>query len=169
MRTSHHHPNRALGIKELEARRMQAGRYFDNSKTAYFVEKKFGISSTTAKEWKKRWKDGVLKAQKQGPRSKLKEEERKKLVKKILKGPTMAGYTNQLWTIQRVTDLIYREYEIKYRPRSVWHLLYALGFSCQRPEKRSRERDEKEIKEWKLEKWPAILKKGLHSKQSSVS
>lgn len=169
MKISHHHPNRALGIKELEARRLQAGRYFDNGKTAYFVEKKFGISSTTAKEWKKRWKDGVLKAQKQGPRSKLRDEERKKLTEKILKGPTAAGYPNQLWTMQRITDLIYEDYKIRYRPRSVWHLLHALGFSCQRPEKKSRERDEKEIKEWKLKKWPAILKKGLHSRQPSVS
>ena len=169
MKTSHHHPNRALGIKELEARRLEAGRYFNNGKTAYFVEKKFNISSATAKEWKERWRKGTLKAQKQGPRSKLTDDKRKKLIKKITRGPIAAGYSNQLWTIQRITDLIYKDYQIRYRPRSVWHLLYALGFSCQRPEKRSRERDEKEIKEWKLEKWPAILKKGLHSKQSSVS
>lgn len=161
MKISHHHPNRDLGIKELEARRLQAGRYFDNGKSAYFVEKKFNVSSTTAREWKKRWNSGALKSQKQGSPSKLSEKDRKTLIKQIIKGPEAVGYHNQLWTIQWVTDLIYKKLAIKYKPRSVWHLLHALGFSCQRPERRPRERNENKIKEWKFKTWPAILKKGL--------
>ena len=164
MKTSHHHPNRALGIKELEARRLQAGRYFDKGKSAYFIEKKFEVSSTTAREWKIRWQNKTLKAQQQGSPSKLSNSERNKLVKEILKGPEAVGFPNQLWTLQRITSLIREKHSVAYKPRSVWHLLYALGFSCQRPERRSRERDEKHIQEWKLKKWPAILKKGLSFK-----
>jgi len=169
MKTSHHHPNRAMGIRELEDRRLQAGRYFKAGKTAYFVEKRFSVSSTTAREWKKRWQDGTLKAQKQGLPSKLSDQARDKLAQKILRGPEAAGYHNQLWTIQRITSLIHKDFNIKYKPRSVWHLLHALGFSCQRPERKPRERNEKAIREWRLKKWPAILKKGLYSKQYSVS
>jgi hypothetical protein len=35
----------------------------------------------------------------------------------------------------------------------------SLGFSCQRPERRAIERDEKDIRLWKRVHWPEIKKK----------
>ena len=155
-----HHPNRALSVKELEARRKAAGRLFTRGKTAYYIEQKFGISSTTAKEWRSRWKEGTLEAQPQGRTSLLTTLQRKTLRTNILKGPEAQGYATQLWTIGRVTDLIKKTERVRYKPRSVWHLLHALGFSSQKPARRAKERDEKAIKEWKDKKWPLLLKKG---------
>jgi len=156
-----HHPNRALSVKELEARRLQAGRLFDKEKTAYFVQKKFNVSSTTAKEWKKRWKEGTLKAKKQGRVSKLTAIQKTRLTESILKGPEAAGYKTELWTLERITATIRKMEKVSYRPRSVWHLMRELGFSCQKPARRAKERDEKAITEWKQTTWPRLLKKGL--------
>ena len=158
---NNHHPNRALSIKELEARRLKAGRLFARGKTAYYVEKRFGISSTTAREWRKRWKDGTLRAQKQGRVSKLTEAQKKILSTRIIKGPEAAGYDTQLWTLERVTKLIKETEKVIYKPRSVWHLMHELGFSCQKPSRKAKERDEKAIAHWKQTKWPILLKRGL--------
>jgi transposase len=35
----------------------------------------------------------------------------------------------------------------------------SLGFSCQRPERRAIERDEKAIRQWKRVQWPELKKK----------
>lgn len=158
---THHHPNRALSVKELEERRLKAGRYFDQKKTAYFVEKKFSVSSTTAREWRTRWEQGTLKAQPQGSPAKLTPAQKKALVKRILKGPIAQGYATELWTLERMTDLIWQTEHVRYRPRSVWHLMQALGFSCQRPTRRARERNEQHIQQWKLQTWPSLIKKGV--------
>lgn len=158
---NNHHPNRALPVHELEKRRLQAGRYFDNGKTAYFVEKRFDVSSTTAREWRARWKNGTLKAGHQGASSKLTLEQKKEVAKHILSGPRAAGYATELWTLGRITALILKTQKIHYKPRSVWHVLHAIGFSCQKPARRAKERDEKKIRDWKMIEWPRLLKKGL--------
>lgn len=155
-----HHPNRALSIKELEARRAKAGRLFTQGKTAYYVEKKFDVSSTTAKEWRERWRAGTLAARPQGRTSLLTKGQKRTLSINILKGPEAHGYATQLWTLGRITDLIRKTEHVRYKPRSVWHLLHELGFSSQKPARRARERDEKAITAWKETTWPLLLKRG---------
>lgn len=166
---THHHPNLALSVAELEARRLKAGRCFDQGKTAYFIEQRFGVSSTTAREWRTRWKQGTLKAQPQGSPAKLTPAQKKALVKRILKSPTTHGYATELWTLERITDLIWQTERVRYRPRSVWHLLHALGFSCQRPVCRAKERNEKRVQQWEQRSWPGPLKKGSPEPLPDVS
>lgn len=158
---SNHHPNRALPVHELEKRRLRAGRYFDTGKTAYFIERRFGVSSTTAREWRTRWKNGTLQAGHQGNSSKLTPAQKKAVAQAIQKGPRAAGYQTELWTLGRITALILKTQNIRYKPRSVWHVLHAIGFSCQKPTRRAKERDERKIREWKETTWPTLLKKGL--------
>lgn len=160
---NHRHPNRALSAQELEKRRVMAGKLFAKGKTAYFIEKKFGISSSTAREWRTRWKEGTLKAQREGRSSKLSEKQKKNISELIQKGPQSAGYETELWTISRLTELVRKQCAVSYRPRSLWHLLHALGFSCQKPARKAKERDEKAISRWTKKEWPALLKKGLCS------
>jgi transposase len=159
---NNHHPNRALSVQELEARRIKAGKLFTQGKTAYFVAKKFGVSSTTAREWRERWKNGTLNAQPQGRTSLLTDEQKARVSKSIIKGQEAVGYKTQLWTLERITTLIRKTEKTSYKPRSVWHLLHALGFSCQKPVRRAKERNEQAIAQWKQTTWPKMLKKGLH-------
>lgn len=157
------HPNRALPPKELEARRMKAARYFKEGKTKYWVAKHFKVSFSAAGEWHRRWKDGILGARKPGKKEKLSLEQKKALSKMVLSNPTAHGYDTQLWTLERITACVKKELKVAYRPRSLSHMLHTLGFSCQKPERRAKERNEKHITEWKRTRWPALLKKGLSS------
>jgi transposase len=155
------HPNRALSVKELEQRRLHAGRYFTNGKTAYFIEKHFRVSSTTAREWRTRWQNGTLKAGHQGNSSKLTPAQKKDIAKRILRGPRAAGYATELWTLSRITTLVAKTQQVQYRPRSIWHLLRAIGFSCQKPVRRAKERNERAIQAWIQTEWPKLQKRGL--------
>ncbi len=87
--------------------------------------------------------------------------QKKALTKMILKSPAVYGYTTQLWTLDRITACVRQELKVSYRPRSLSHMLHMLGFSCQKPMSRVKERNEKKIAEWKRTIWPAMLKKGL--------
>ena len=58
----------------------------------------------------------------------------------------------------RVAALIEQVTGVRYHPGHVWRLLGALGFSCQRPERRAVEPDEPAIRHWKRVQWPAIKK-----------
>lgn len=155
------HPNRALSPKELEARRRRAAGYFTKGRTKYWVAKHFNVSFPAAGEWHRRWKDGTLAARKPGKKEKLSYEQKRDLSNMLLKNPTVYGYATQLWTLERITSVVHKELNVSYRPRSLSHMLHMLGFSCQKPERRAKERNEKRIAEWKRAAWPALLKKGL--------
>src|SRR3989304_5548827 len=163
------HPNRALSIEELEKRRYAAGRLCDIKKTAYFVARKFGVAIPTARDWKRRWEEGTLAAQPQGRKARLTAKQEAALAKAILGGPEKQGYATQLWTLERLTELIRTKHRVAYKPRSVWDVMGRLGFSCPGPERRSKERDEAAIERWKYVEWPKLRKKGLSGTPPSVS
>ena len=63
-----------------------------------------------------------------------------------------------LWTCPRVAALIERHFGVSYHPAWVWQILRDLGWSCQKPEHRPRERDEEQIANWRAVEWPRIKK-----------
>lgn len=132
-------------------------------KTKYWVSKHFNVSKPAAGEWYRRWQNNTLGAQKPGQKDKLSALQKKELAKMILKNPAVYGYETQLWTLARITSCVKKEFSVAYKPRSLSHMLHMLGFSCQKPERRAKERNEKKIALWKKREWPALLKKGLYS------
>lgn len=132
-------------------------------KTKYWVSQRFKVSKPAAGEWYSRWKNGTLQARKPGQKEKLSPLQKKELAKMILKNPSAYGYETQLWTLARITFCVKKEFGAAYKPRSLSHMLHMLGFSCQKPERRAKERNEKKIAQWKKYEWPALLKKGLYS------
>lgn len=76
----------------------------------------------------------------------------------LTKGASHFGYLSDLWTTDRVAEVIHRFTGVRYHPAHVWRLLQWLGFSWQRPERRARERDERKVRQWLRTVWPAIKK-----------
>ena len=93
-----------------------------------------------------------------GAPSALGAAERKRLCKLLLQGAVANGFATELWTLQRIAEVIEREFGVAYCKANVWLLLKALGFSCQRPTGRARQRDEKAILEWQHKRWPLLKK-----------
>jgi transposase len=78
----------------------------------------------------------------------------------VAKGAQAHGFRGEVWTCERVAELIRREFGVSYHPAHVSRLLKKkLRSSLQKPERRADQRDEEAIDNWKEKKWPA-LKKG---------
>lgn len=146
---------------DLERRRLKAGSYFKQGKSQAFVAQKFSVSTAATCKWYAKWKKdkerGLLQG-KYGRISKMSPRQEKQIQKGILNGPLKCGYDTDYWTLRRLTDYIRKETAISYRDRSVWHTLERFGFSCQKPERRARERDEKAITTWVKTTWPMVKK-----------
>lgn len=158
-----HHPNRALSQEKMEERRLQAVPYFKRKWSERHIAEKLGVSGPSVHEWKVAWKkngrDG-LKAGHYGRISRLTEKKEALVRRNILKGANEQGFSGDFWTLKRLTIGIKRWTGISYGDRSVWHVLKRLGFSCQKPVKRARERDEEAIQTWLATTWPKVKKGG---------
>jgi transposase len=61
--------------------------------------------------------------------------------------------------LARVVEVIRKHFGVTYDPSGVWHVLRRMGWTCQKPERRARERDEQAIAAWRKEDWPRIKKR----------
>jgi transposase len=84
--------------------------------------------------------------------------QRQQLEQLLRKGPREAGLPSDAWTCPRIARLIQQQFGVAYHPDHVRRILDALGWSCQRPEQRARERDEAAIARWRAKEWPRIKK-----------
>lgn len=55
--------------------------------------------------------------------------------------------------------LIAEKFGVSYHHDYIGEMLHQLGWSCQRPAKQARERDDEAIERWRQVEWPAFLKK----------
>lgn len=121
-----------------------------------------GVAHGSAGRWKQAYQKGGMKAlaakRHPGPKPKLSDKQCRRLGRMLLDGPTAHGYANELWTTKRVADVIRRKWGVKYDPSGVWHLLRRMGWTCQKPERQARERDEEAIVRWRQVDWPRIKK-----------
>ena len=92
-------------------------------------------------------------------RSKLSEDQCRQLLELLLKGAVARGYPNELWTLERIAEVIAKEFDVYYHPNHVWRLLRKHCWSCQVPEWRAMQRDEAAIAHWKRYRWPHIKKR----------
>ena len=150
--------------RTLERRRQRAGTLFGKEIRQADVARKLKVTRTAAHYWYTAWKKngtaGLASTGRPGSKPWLTEAKKHQVERALLKGPQAFGYATDLWTIERVTRTIKQVAKVSYAPRSAWHVLGTLGWSCQKPEQRSRERNEKAIAYWKRVTWPAIQKRG---------
>jgi transposase len=147
----------------MEKRRKKAGQLFSKDYSAPEVARRLGVARQVAYRWKSAWaQDGSAALVSKGPagrKSKLTSEQTRRVTKVFLAGPAAYGHKTALWTLPRVAALIEELTGVDYHPGHVWRLLGASGFSCQRPERRAVERDEKAIRRWQRVDWPALKKR----------
>jgi transposase len=158
---------------EMEKRREKAGTLFNKGYSAPEVARRFGVARQVAYRWKNAWEQGGKRAlASKGPagrKPKLTGEQTQQVTEALLAGPAAQGYKTDLWTLPRVAALIKDLTGIRYHPGHVWRLMGASGFSCQRPERRSVERDEKAIRRWQRVEWPALKKRPASKDEPSFS
>lgn len=143
----------------LKARRLEAKRLLDEGVPAAEVARRLKTSRQSVSRWARQPVKDLAKVRQQGRKSQLDEAARERLRAALVAGPKKAGFATELWTLPRVRQLIVERFGQRFSTVHVWRVLRQLGFTPQRPEGRSRERDEAQIAEWKSKTWPAIKKK----------
>jgi len=147
---------------EMEKRRKKAAALFHKGHSAPEVARRFGVARQVAYRWKEAWEQGgkaaLASKGSAGRKPKLTGKQTQQVTEALLAGPAVQGYKTDLWTLPRVAALIEDLTGVRYHPGHVWRLLGASGFSCQRPERRAVERDEKAIRRWQRVEWPALKK-----------
>jgi len=154
---------RPLGSpQQLEKRRHQAVRLLQRGISMAEVAKEVGASISSVFRWQEAFRKngakGLAGVPATGRPPKLSPRQKRKLVALLMRGPVALGYSTDLWTTRRVAEVIEREFRIDYHPNHIWRVLVGLGWSCQKPERRARERDEAAIEAWKKGRWAAIKK-----------
>jgi transposase len=148
---------------QLQRRRLRAARLFDRGWRKSEVARHVGVSAQSVGRWYAAWQaggaDGLKKAGRAGRKPRLGADQMEQIEHALRQGPQALGYDTPLWTAARVADLIERQTRVRYHPDHVYRLLQHLGWSCQRPVGRALERDERAIRRWKRDRWPAIKKK----------
>lgn len=148
--------------QELEVRRRIAGRMLLQDYPVAEVAAAVGASESSVKRWRQAVRQGgldALKAKPQpGKKPRLNAAQKRELVQILLGGARASGFPNELWTCPRVAQVIEQRFGVRYHEAHVWKILRQLGWSCQKPEQRARERDQQAIRRWRKDNWPRIKK-----------
>jgi hypothetical protein len=86
-----------------------------------------------------------------------------------LQGAKKHGWPNQLWTASRVARLIQQRFGISYHPEHVRKILkQRLGWTSQKPRRKAREQNDKEVERWLDDELPRILREAFCRKAPVV-
>lgn len=149
---------------DLEARRRRAVKLLVEGWRVKDVAQAVGASRQSVSTWKKRAgsrgakASGLAAKPQHVPECRLSGPQRTELKRLLRAGPRKAGLATDLWTLARVAKLVERTFGVSYHPSHLGRLLHALGFSCQKPKRRSKEQNPAAVQAWREEKWPAIKK-----------
>ncbi len=157
----------------LERRRRRAAALFRRGVRNAEVARRLHVTTAAVAQWKVTWRSGGLRALATkgatGPKPKLTPARRQRVLRALARGPRAHGYATDVWTLSRIARLIRATTDVAYHPGHVWYVLQGLGWSCQVPERRARERNERRIQSWVRTEWPRIQKRGQYSAQPSPS
>jgi transposase len=146
-----------------EGRRLRAFELKQEGWSQQEIADALGVSKGAVSQWMKRARQGGVEALKRRPAPgappRLNEEQRAKVPELLERGAEAYGFRGELWTCERVAEVIRREFGVSYHPAHVSRLLKALRHSLQKPQRRANQRDEEAIEHWKGKRWPS-LKKG---------
>jgi transposase len=146
-----------------EGRRLRAWELKKEGWSQQRIAEALGVSKGAVSQWMKRGREGGVEALKRRPapgaRPRLSQEQRAKLPELLERGARAHGFRGEVWTCERVAEVIRREFGVSYHPAHVSRMVRALGLSLQKPSRRADQREEEAIERWKDERWPS-LKKG---------
>ena len=148
---------------QLEQRRRHALAMLKRGMKPAVVAKALRVSLVSVGRWRQAAHEGGVKALAAKPVPgrplKLSLARRRQLLQLLSKAPTHHGFATELWTLERVAQVIERRFDVSYHPSQVWRILLSLGWSCQKPQCLARERDEQAVVRWRRGDWPRIKKR----------
>lgn len=147
--------------EELERRRRRAVELSRQGERHGTIARVLGVHVKSISRWLKlaQTPHGLDSRPQPGRRPGLSMRQLATLERLLLKGAKKHGWHNELWTAARVAKLIQRRFGIGYHPEHVRKILKGkLGWTSQKPRRKARERDDKEVSRWLADEYPRILR-----------
>ena len=152
-----------------EARRLRAWELVQRGWKQADVAGALGVTPGAVSQW-------VRAARQEGPQalrhrkptgspSRLNRRQLRQLPRLLAQGPAAFGFSGEIWTRQRVAQVIKEQFGVSYHPAHVGRILKSCGFSRQKPALRAAQRDEDAIRDWREQRFPQ-LKKSLERGQN---
>lgn len=122
-----------------------------------------GVTPWSVYRWKQMYEtegsDGLSAKPHPGSSTTLPKEQFPALADLLKQGPQAHGFETDRWTLDRIRVVIEQEFGVSVSRPTVWRYMRRLNWSCQKPQRRARERDEAAVEEWLNETIPTIEKK----------
>lgn len=148
----------------MERRRRRAVALVDAGESPSVVARILGVSASSLRRWRRqaRQPGGLASKPTPGPRPRLTDHQLSALEALLDEGAVAHGWPNHLWTSKRVAVLIRRHFGVRFHPDHVRRLLRdRLRWTSQKPQKRARERNVKEVERWVDDDWPRIIRQAF--------
>ncbi len=152
---------RPFGTSEQLARRRQrALALLRQGLSAKQVAQRVGVTARSIRRWQQESKRPQPKHRGPGPGRprRLTAAQLQRLERALGRGAFAYGYAEDYWTLDRIAHVIWELFQVRYRPSGVWYLLQRMGWSSQKPQRRTLQRDDDEIAHWEHYVWPQIKK-----------
>ena len=146
--------------KQLACRRQRARDLLQSGLSSKQVAQQIGVTEQSVRRWQHESKRPKRKRRERGPGPpcRLTDVQLQHLERALGRGASAYDYAEDYWTLDRIAHLIWELFGVRYRPSGVWYLLQRLGWSSQKPQRRTFQRDDEEIAHWKHYVWPHIKK-----------
>ncbi len=146
-----------------EGRRLRALELKQAGWSQRAIAQALGVTQGALSQWMRRARQGqgapaLLGRKPKGATPRLTQEQKTRLLQRLLEGAEAFGFRGDVWTQARIAQVIEREFGISYHPSSISRLLKRCGWSRQKPNRRARQRDEEAIRRWSEERWPQLKK-----------
>lgn len=152
---------RTIGnAQQLAARRERALHLLARGQATSAVADAVGVSQRSVQRWRREAaappRSRCAPVMGRPPRLTAKQIVRLKTA--LARGAYAHGYAEDYWTLDRIAQLIWQMFSVRYHPSAVWHLLRREGWSCQKPQRVSKDRDDREVAHWLRHRWWRIKK-----------
>ncbi len=149
-------------FQEMERIRVRAFRLHQKGMKQSAIALELGVTKQAVSQWKTLWeKEGLAGLRfpgRAGRKPKLSPEQLMELETLLLQGPKAHGYVTELWTSRRIQEIVLKHFGVRYHPNHIWWVMHALGWSCQRPTRQARERNQAAVQTWIRKVWAKVKK-----------
>jgi transposase len=84
--------------------------------------------------------------------------QQRRLERVLRQGAFARGYPTDHWTLERIAQVSFQVFGVRYSLSGMWKLLQRLGWSNQKMTRVGLERDDAAIATWKARVWPRVKK-----------
>ena len=145
--------------EQLKKRRAHALELLKQGEPVKEVAAKAGVDPQSVRRWCREQKHPRKKsARPLGRPGYLTKEQLKQLEKELLRGAYAHGYSEDYWTLDRIGQVIWTMFKVRYVQSGVWRLMQRLGWSSQKVQRFAIQRDDEAIVNWNRRVWPRIKK-----------